>query len=613
MRVLLPLALFFAATFVSAAPPAKPTGVVAYAPNEKQVHLSWIDTADETQYWLDRWDPKARWEDGEEGEEGQWIADWVDMGTLGADFEVFRRSVSSTDEQVVKYRICAVNSSGVSDWVEAEVFKPSGALDLFLDPGVPAEDPEDPPIAPPREIPEGISAKAGDMVSYQIPVFNGTPTSFFARELPPLFGLNPTTGVITGVAPAPGVYRFFIGVKFDGVDGVKQFEQVRFLRVLPTASVPEVATPSFSLPKQRFGVTGFLNLSEIFRDPKRPRGAWFYTNEGSVVVALHDTATPKTVANFLGYAERGDYDSTFIHRSVANFVLQGGGYRPLSATSAPNQWRAVTKKPSVFNEPGLSNTRRTIAMAKTGSNRDSATSEWFFNFGSGNAPNLDYQNGGFTVFGEVVGSAGMQVVDRIAGLATGTYSISVSYSTSSFPDLPVRASVAPPSLAWKDLVAVHSVVPAPPVEISLVSNSAPQVLDASVDGMLLFIESRGKLGTTHLRLRATNLDGNTVDFVLPITVADLDAPSFRLTSLRSVRPYGTVQARGRAKDDVGLGKWRYRINNKGWKNGGKLKGKSAIMKAKMKGFKRGRNLIRIEVFDAKKNSSGVLKLRVTFR
>lgn len=605
MRALLPFALISAtsATCVLAAPPV-PTGVVAYAPNERQVHLSWKDVEGETGYWIDRFNPEA------EEEEDPWIP----VGTANADFEVYRVFGVPAEEQTVKYRICSVDRSGISDWVEAEVLKPSGGLNLFHYPGVLKEpaDPDNPYEVPPLEYPEGIGARMGEVVQYQIPIHKGdeTPFDYFIEDKPDASWSVTSEGKVIGIAPAPGVYRFFVGVRFDGD---KEFKQVRFLRVLPSASAstPKVAKPSFSLPKQATNVRGFLDITELFRDPKRPDGAWFYTSEGSVIVALHRTATPKTVANFLGYAERGDYDGTFIHRSVPNFVIQGGGYRPLSGSSAPNQWKKVTQQPSIFNEPGLSNTRRTIAMARLGSTRDSATSEWFFNFGSNNAPNLDYQNGGFTAFGEVVGTIGMQVVDRIASFKTG------DYGTSHQSDVPIRgtnsSSVAPSSLKWENLVAVYSVAPAPPVEISLVSNSAPKLLNAAVDGMLLFLEAKGRVGTANLRLRATNLDGNTVDFVLPIKIEDLKAPTFRITSLRSVAPYGTVQIKGRAKDDIGLGKWRYKLNNKGWRNGGKLRGKSAAMKAQIKGFKPGRNMVLIEVFDARKNSTGALKLPIRFR
>ena len=53
-------------------------------------------------------------------------------------------------------------------------------------------------------------------------------------------------------------------------------------------------------------------------------------------------------------------------------------------------------------------------MAKLGGDPNSATSQFFVSLGD-NSANLDNQNGGFTVFGEVTGD-GMQVVDAIAAL-----------------------------------------------------------------------------------------------------------------------------------------------------------------------------------------------------
>ena len=40
-------------------------------------------------------------------------------------------------------------------------------------------------------------------------------------------------------------------------------------------------------------------------------------------------------------------------------------------------------------------------MAKTSVGPDSATNQWFFNLAD-NSWNLDFQNGGFTVFGRVI-------------------------------------------------------------------------------------------------------------------------------------------------------------------------------------------------------------------
>ena len=53
-------------------------------------------------------------------------------------------------------------------------------------------------------------------------------------------------------------------------------------------------------------------------------------------------------------------------------------------------------------------------MAKLGSSVNSATDQWFFNLAN-NASNLDLQNGGFTVFGQVIGD-GMTVIEKIAQL-----------------------------------------------------------------------------------------------------------------------------------------------------------------------------------------------------
>ncbi len=134
------------------------------------------------------------------------------------------------------------------------------------------------------------------------------------------------------------------------------------------------------------------------------------TNFGNIEVNLYDNGTPNTVANFLDYVNSGAYAQSIVHRAESGFVIQGGGFA--YAGSWPPA--TITANAAVANEPVYSNVRGTIAMAKIGGLPDSATNQWFINL-SDNSANLDAQNGGFTVFGQVTGD-GMAIIDQIANL-----------------------------------------------------------------------------------------------------------------------------------------------------------------------------------------------------
>ena len=147
----------------------------------------------------------------------------------------------------------------------------------------------------------------------------------------------------------------------------------------------------------------------------------------TVDIELFDVETPLTVANFLGYVDTTRYDGSFIHRSVSDFVLQGGGFTfydtsgdfiyewPTQAYAGGLQPVATASDLTVDNEfqgSGKSNTRGTIAMAKLADLPDSATSQWFVNMVD-NASLLDNTNEGYTVFGEVL-DRGMEIFDQLA-------------------------------------------------------------------------------------------------------------------------------------------------------------------------------------------------------
>lgn len=131
------------------------------------------------------------------------------------------------------------------------------------------------------------------------------------------------------------------------------------------------------------------------------------------VSAVCTGAVPDSVANFLGYVDRGDYEGSVIHRSTrigsaGLVVVQGGGFR----REAPAAIRPVPTQPPIQNTFMQSNLRGTMAYAR-GAQVNSATSQWFVNVQD--HVSLDTNNGGFTVFGVVLGD-GMEVVDAISAL-----------------------------------------------------------------------------------------------------------------------------------------------------------------------------------------------------
>jgi len=138
------------------------------------------------------------------------------------------------------------------------------------------------------------------------------------------------------------------------------------------------------------------------------------TTLGVVDIELYDSAAPLTVANFLKYVASGAYNNSLIHRSMPEFVIQGGGFTWNTAT---NGVASVPTSSPVANEYSASRTnlRGTIAMAKLGGDPNSATSQWFFNLADNSTILGSQNNGGFTVFGRVLGN-GMSVVDGIAAL-----------------------------------------------------------------------------------------------------------------------------------------------------------------------------------------------------
>jgi cyclophilin family peptidyl-prolyl cis-trans isomerase len=134
-----------------------------------------------------------------------------------------------------------------------------------------------------------------------------------------------------------------------------------------------------------------------------------HTNLGVIELELFPEQAPLTVKNFLQYVDEGFYEGTIFHRTIAGFMIQGGGYTEALTLKQP--------KSPIKNESGngLSNMKGTIAMART-RHPHSATSQFFIN--TVNNRNLDGRGTqfGYTVFGRV--TEGMNLVMQISRTPT---------------------------------------------------------------------------------------------------------------------------------------------------------------------------------------------------
>ena len=242
--------------------------------------------------------------------------------------------------------------------------------------------------------------------------------------------------------------------------------------------------------------------------------------QGEIDVELFDREKPVTVSNFLAYVETHRYDRSLLHRCVPRFVLQGGAYTVASSTSASSLTTVagIPRNPPITNEfsvgPLRSNVYGTIAMAKLTDQPDSAQASWFFNLAN-NSTNLDHQNGGYTVFGQVV--VGEAVLSYFNTLQTNNQGVidmtDINHTflcpevNVNFPSLPV-AYLGAGCPRYADLFTVTvTVLRGPDVALPLVSIATPKpraVITADT------VEVRGSasdnVGLDRVRLRLNGGD-----------------------------------------------------------------------------------------------------------
>lgn len=141
------------------------------------------------------------------------------------------------------------------------------------------------------------------------------------------------------------------------------------------------------------------------------------TSVGTIVLMFYPQKAPLHVANFIGLAKKGYFDGMRFHRTIKDFMIQGGdpNSKDLAMSSMwgtggnkDENGKAINVK-AEFTD--LKHTRGVLSMARS-SDPNSASSQFFIMHKD--YPSLD---GKYSAYGLVV--KGIEVVDLIANKPTG--------------------------------------------------------------------------------------------------------------------------------------------------------------------------------------------------
>lgn len=156
--------------------------------------------------------------------------------------------------------------------------------------------------------------------------------------------------------------------------------------------------------------TNSTNAPMPTADPKAPKieidktktyQAVLKTSEGDITVDLNAASTPITVNNFVTLARKNFYNKTVFHRTIKDFMIQGGDPKG-DGTGGPGYKFADEPFEGEY-------TRGVIAMANAGPNTNG--SQFFIMHKDYDLPK------NYVIFGKV--SKGIEIVDKIAEAPTG--------------------------------------------------------------------------------------------------------------------------------------------------------------------------------------------------
>ncbi|XP_078164336.1 plant U-box 49 [Carex rostrata] len=132
---------------------------------------------------------------------------------------------------------------------------------------------------------------------------------------------------------------------------------------------------------------------KVEKNPKKKGYIQLHTTHGDLNIELHCDITPRTCENFITHCENGYYNGVIFHRSIRNFMIQGG-----DPTGTGKGGESIWGKPfkDELNSKLVHSGRGVVSMANSGPHSNG--SQFFIMYKSANHLNFKH-----TVFGMVVG------------------------------------------------------------------------------------------------------------------------------------------------------------------------------------------------------------------
>ncbi|KAI8920952.1 cyclophilin-like domain-containing protein [Powellomyces hirtus] len=182
----------------------------------------------------------------------------------------------------------------------------------------------------------------------------------------------------------------------------KQYNAAHYSNGVAAASFTSTA-----VPVQTQNAAALIDEEEYMFERIKAKGyAQITTTLGNINLELYCADAPRACYNMIQLAKKGYYDGCSFHRSIKNFMIQGG-----DPTGTGKGGESFWGKPFADEfKPNLSHSGRgVLSMANKGKNTN--TSQFFITYRS--CPHLDNKH---TIFGKVVG--GMDVLGRMEQIKT---------------------------------------------------------------------------------------------------------------------------------------------------------------------------------------------------